>query len=129
MPYRKILPFVEIMPSILDGITDAFIFIDKNWNFVYLNKHSQSFTPQPIQKLIGKNMLEEFPNLKKTVFYKKYKEAFKTGKVQKFVAEHPFHNKWYDVTAYPSENGLLLSTTPILQNRNWLRKKKTSIKN
>ena len=47
--------------NILESITDAFIAIDSNWNFTYVNYKAIELLGKPQAELIGKNVWEIFP--------------------------------------------------------------------
>lgn len=105
---------IESIPpdlSILNAITDAFSIFDKKWNFIFINKPAQRFSSRPIESLIGKNMLQEFPAFKKTPFFKEYKKAMKLQKPHSFIAYYPPFNKWLEVHLYPSKEYLIIYYT------------------
>ncbi|HLL60451.1 MAG TPA: EAL domain-containing protein [Candidatus Nitrosocosmicus sp.] len=95
-----------ITESILNSISDAIFTIDKNWDFLFINKKAEQFMNRKCDELIGKNLLREFPQFEKTIFYKKYKEAFSTKKSITFTEYHDPHKAWYQVSAHPVDETL-----------------------
>lgn len=89
--------------NMLECISDGFYSLDNDWNFTYLNKFVRVTFPGI---LIGKNIWENYPKLKDTIFYEKYYEAKLTGKPVRFEGFAPYSNKWFKVNVYPSPEGL-----------------------
>ena len=47
--------------DILESITDAFISVDSQWQFTYLNQQAEALLGTTREALLGRNMLEIFP--------------------------------------------------------------------
>ncbi|RVT57222.1 PAS domain-containing sensor histidine kinase [Niallia taxi] len=92
--------------EILDRITDGFFSLDKNWNFTYINKEATLLLFRSREDLVGKNVWDEFPESVQLLFYEQYHKAVLEQISVKFDAYFPPLNTWFNVRAYPSENGL-----------------------
>ncbi|RNI22999.1 PAS domain S-box protein [Rufibacter latericius] len=92
--------------NILESIKDAFFTLDKEWRFTYVNHRFEKSLGVKSEELYGKDIREVYPPENFQKFYTKFKKAF--------ALQHPVHfedfsshlNKWLDVSAYPSEEGL-----------------------
>ncbi|MEP6704416.1 MAG: PAS domain S-box protein, partial [Acidobacteriota bacterium] len=95
----------ERSSGILESLTDAFFALDKDWRFTYANKQCEPLLQRSAEKLIGKNIWEEFPEAVDSTFYKQYFRAV-TEKVSVTFEEYygPFAS-WFEVRAYPSADG------------------------
>lgn len=92
--------------EILDRITDGFFALNGDWNFTYVNKEATRLLFRSRDDLIGKNVWDEFPEAVELLFYEQYHMAVRKQVVVKFDAYFPPLDTWFDVKAYPSENGL-----------------------
>lgn len=92
--------------TIFESITDAFFTLDKHWNFTYINSEFDRLLLTDRQKLIGHSIWEVFPEEYNKSFYQHYKDAFETGRSVHFEAFLERVNKWLEVKAFPSEEGL-----------------------
>jgi PAS domain S-box-containing protein len=90
----------------LERVSDAFVALDTNWRFTYMNvKAGEIFGCNP-DKIIGKCIWTEFPDFVDTPFYKAYYMAMQ---LQKYIYLEEFHapyNLWFENNIYPSANGL-----------------------
>ena len=110
--------------DILESITDEFVAYDREWRYSNINERAL----RRIQTLKGNNELtredvlgriawEVVPEVVGSVFYQKYHEAMREQKTVHFEAYSPFNDRWGEVYAYPSEEGLSVYTHDITQRK------------
>ncbi|WP_456276419.1 PAS domain S-box protein [Bacillus sp. AK128] len=92
--------------EILERITDGFFSLDQNWNFTYVNKQASNLLFRNREDLFNKNIWEEFPEAVDLLFYKMYHKALNEQVQVNFEAYFPPLLAWFDVRAYPSDNGI-----------------------
>lgn len=92
--------------EILEQITDAFISLDKDWHYTYLNSKAAAILNKTKEELIGKNIWELFPESVGLPFHKAYLEAMKTQKYTHLEEHYPPLNLWFENHIYPTPNGL-----------------------
>jgi PAS domain S-box-containing protein len=92
--------------NILESITDAFLAVDKEWRFTYVNQQGAQLLQKPATELMGNNLWEVFPEAVGTAFYKNYCQAMATGVPAHFEEFYPPLNLWCEVHAYPSRDGI-----------------------
>lgn len=92
--------------AILESIKDAFFALDKNWVVTYWNKEAENVLSKPRDEIIGKNLWEEYEDAKDLAFYNQYHKAVEEQVTVNFEEYYPAVEKWFEVSAYPSENGL-----------------------
>src|SRR5690606_31478638 len=92
--------------QILESIGDAFFAVDKNWVVTYWNKEAEYVLGKKKKAIVGKNLWDEYADAIDTDFYRQYHRAVKTGKTVSFEEYYATLNKWFEVTAYPSPEGL-----------------------
>ena len=91
---------------VLESIGDAFFAVDKNWIVNYWNKEAEVVLQCPKQKIIGQNLWDIFSDSIDTPFYANYHKAVEENTIQHFESYYKQLDVWFDVTAYPSPNGL-----------------------
>lgn len=101
-----VLTAFEEKRVLLESIGDAFFAFDKNWIVTYWNKKAESMLTIPKEKVLGKNIWEVFPEHINSKSYKNYHYALKTNKVLKYENFYEELDKWFEISAYPSETGL-----------------------
>ena len=93
----------ERLRHVLEGITDGYICMDREWRFVEINPAAERIVfHRPARELIGKVQWEVYPETVGKEFYLQYHKA---------AAEmHPVHfeapsviakGKWFEIHAYP----------------------------
>jgi PAS domain S-box-containing protein len=92
--------------TILESIGDAFFALDKNWIVTYWNKQAEAVLARKREELVGNNLWDVFSDAIELEFYTQYHKAMNTGEMVTFEEYYPTANKWFEVSAYPSESGL-----------------------
>lgn len=94
--------------TILESITDAFIAIDRNWQFTYINSEAERLLQRSREDLTGKNLWLEFPTAVGSAFEHYYKMAMTEGGKVSFEEFYAPLNTWFSVNVYPSSEGLAI---------------------
>ncbi|MEG4117828.1 PAS domain S-box protein [Microcoleus sp. N9_B4] len=92
--------------NILESITDAFIAVDLNWNYTYVNLKAQELLGKSQAELIGKKVWEIFPWAVDLQCYKMATKALAEKVTIEYEEFVPLWNKWLKVRFYPSDSGL-----------------------
>jgi len=92
--------------EILQSITDAFLALDKDFNFTYVNNEAVRIFEVEKEKLIGRNLWDIFPLAHGTKVYNKFEESIRDNKSNSFEYYYPPTKIWFMVNCYPSESGL-----------------------
>jgi PAS domain S-box-containing protein len=91
---------------ILESIGDAFFAVDKNWVVTYWNNMAEKVLFKPKAEMLNHNLWEVFKEAVGYESYNRYHEAIQTGLAVHFEDYYPPLKKWYEISAYPSVNGL-----------------------
>lgn len=91
--------------DVLESMTDAFYALDENWRFVYLNKEAEKLLQRNREELLGKLMIDEFPDVKDTGIFHQYKEVARLQKTHQFDIFYPPLDTWFEIHVYPRGNG------------------------
>jgi PAS domain S-box-containing protein len=97
--------------NIVESIADGFIILDRKWRITYVNPRALEIV-QPLRKtregLEGKVFWDEFPGTVGTIFEDSYRRAMAEQVTVGFESFYPPLERWFDVRAYPSRDGISL---------------------
>jgi len=103
---RAVIKTLEEKNIILESIGDAFFAVDKKWTVTYWNNQAEKLLGKPKNEIVGYQLWDIYSDSVGSKSYRKYHEAIETNQVIHFEDYYPPLNKWYEISAYPSENGL-----------------------
>ncbi len=103
--------------TILESITDAFCSLDRDWRFVYINQQAEALLGRSRGDLLGKNHWEEFPDTRGTDIERNYRRAVAEQVAVEFEFFSPPDDRWYELHAYPSPDGLSVYFRDVSQRR------------
>ena len=107
----------ERITNILESITDAFVAVDRQWHFTYINERALTTLQRTREELLGKNMWEEFPEAVGLPAYREYHRAMTSGNSVHFEEFNPWLDIWVEINAYPSEGGLAIYFRDITERK------------
>jgi PAS domain S-box-containing protein len=103
--------------TILERITDAFVALDKNWCYTYMNKKAGELMGINPEKMIGKNVREELTESAGQSFRKACEKAMAEQEYIYFGEYHPHFDKWFESHIYPSSDGLSIFFRDITEKK------------
>ncbi|GIZ08612.1 PAS domain S-box protein [Flavobacterium sp. UMI-01] len=92
--------------SFFERITDAFIALDANWCYTYMNQKAGEYLDRNPNDMIGKCIWEVFPKAKELPFYEAYHAAYATQSYTYIEAYYPSYDLWFENHIYPSPDGI-----------------------
>jgi PAS domain S-box-containing protein len=101
----------ERMENMLESLSDGFCAVDHDWRITYINGRALDMLA-PLQKtrpsLVGSSLWEAFPELHGSQLEDVYRRAMATREtaIQEFF--YPELQRWFEVRAHPSPDGLTL---------------------
>ncbi len=90
---------------VLERITDGFFALDAQWRFSYMNAEARRLLHAQ-EDCIGAFWLDAFPKARGRLFEREYHRAMRDQIVVQFVEYSRTANRWFEVKAYPSTDGL-----------------------
>ncbi len=102
----EILNLYKEKNTILESIGDAFFRVENNWVVTYWNKEAEKMLLTPKNKIVGQYLWDVFANSIGSLSYKKYHESLETNTRVVFEDYYRVLERWFEVSAYPSDNGL-----------------------
>jgi len=101
----------------LEGMSDAFLTLDKSCRFTYLNRKAETLLRRRREDLLGKVIWSEFPESNGGYFEKEFVRAVETGEMVEFEAFYEPLAIWLRATAHPSADGLAVYFRDISYDR------------
>ena len=92
--------------NILERITEAFVSLDTNWCYTFMNKKAGGIFNCDPDKMIGKHIWTEFPEGKNQPFHLAYEKAMATQQYIYLEEHYPPYDLWFENHIYPSSDGL-----------------------
>jgi PAS domain S-box-containing protein len=117
---RELRESKERIANILESITDAFIVLDKEWRFTYVNPQAEQIFAQLNKSqanLLGNSFWQEFPDLVGTPVEENFRRAGTEKLKVEFDAFYPALNSWFLLRAYPWRDGLSIYFVDISERK------------
>ncbi|OOG66070.1 bifunctional diguanylate cyclase/phosphodiesterase [Rhodanobacter sp. B04] len=102
--------------QIFDRITDAYVALDRDWRYTYLNAKACEFLGRPAEELIGRHIWTEFPEGVDQPLQRAYEQAMAEQRPIQLEAFYP-PNRWFENRIYPSANGLTIHFLDITERK------------
>ena len=103
---KKVHEQNQELQFVFERISDAFIALDANWNYIYLNEKAGELHGRVPADLIGKNIWDEFPQTRNEPFYNALHEAMASQKPMNVQLFSESTGRWYEDHIYPSPDGI-----------------------
>ncbi len=103
----------ERLELVLSGIDDAFVMLDRDWRYTYVNDRACQMTGRRREDWLGKTHWELFPETAGSVFEEQVRRAAAGRVPAHFEYWHPPSGRWLEMHAYPSAAGLALLATDV----------------
>ncbi len=105
------------LTAVFERITDAFIALDNNWNYTYVNKMAARLHGRQESELLGKNIWEQYPHLLQEPFHDALQLAKDTQQPQRLQLYYKLEDKWYEDLIYPTADGISVYYHDITEKR------------
>ena len=105
--YRNISKQYKML---LESITDGIYALNRNWEYILVNKNAEKLFSMPVEKLLGHKIFEVFPGIENTPFFKRYESVMNVRNPERIINSLTFpdgHIGYYEVSIYPIEEGIL----------------------
>ncbi|ELY68715.1 PAS domain S-box protein [Natrinema versiforme] len=97
----------------LERIADAFVSIDADWEFTYINEQAAELLDRPREDLLGESLGTAFEAVAGTEFERELEHAFTEQTTVSFTQYFAALERWFEVRAYPSADGLSIFFTDV----------------
>jgi PAS domain S-box-containing protein len=108
LAHRQAQEYARKIDTIIENITDGLLILDHQWRFTTLNAVAEKKIGISRADIIGKCFWDVYPDSDQFQYPAAYKKAMREGVSVMFQEYDPDKNQWFEVTAYPSEEGLTI---------------------
>jgi len=103
--------------TLVERISDAFVALDQNWRYIYVNKKAGEMTRRDPITLIGKNIWKEFPDIVGSDLYNAYHKAIAGQKNISSIYYYEHLDLWTENVFYPSPEGISVFSRDITERK------------
>lgn len=105
------------LERILQGISDAFVSLDKEWQYRFVNDQALYLMQKERKDLIGRTLWKVFPDIIGTLFDIEYHKVMELGQPSCFETYYPSYDMWLEVRAYPYHDGICIFYTDVTEKK------------
>jgi PAS domain S-box-containing protein len=102
----------------MENMTDAFVSLDKDWRYTYVNNDAGIILNRDPDSLIGEKISTEFLDGVGKPFKLEYEKAMQEQIPVSFEEFYSPYEKWFENRIYPTPNGLSIFFTDITERKN-----------
>jgi PAS domain S-box-containing protein len=110
-------PFDERLSQILERVTDAFIAIDNDWRFAYVNQRAAELLRRRAEELIGRHIWAEFPESVAQPVSRALRQAAAEQSPVYIEAYYAPMDRWFEHRIFPSPEGLSVFFQDVTERR------------
>lgn len=92
--------------DVLESMSDAFVSLDKNWCYTYMNQKAGIIFNRDPKKMVGKHIWTEFPEGIGQPFHLNYEKAMRERIAITIEEYYPPYDKWFENRIFPIETGI-----------------------
>lgn len=107
--------------NVLEGISDAFISFDFNWNIIYANNKAAAWGNFVRDEIMNRNVWEMFPELINSPIGNLYVQCMSSRQEGSLEYHLPDSDLWLSIKAYPTLEGMSIFATDITDNKKYER--------
>ncbi|WP_146237989.1 PAS domain S-box protein [Meiothermus sp. Pnk-1] len=96
-----------------EGRGRAYFALDRKWRFTQLDREAERLLGRSREELLGKGLWEEYAEATGTEFHRQCTRAMQQGIPVAFQAYFPPLGAWFEVQAYPEDEGLAVYVQPV----------------
>jgi PAS domain S-box-containing protein len=102
---EKLRQALDRSTEILESISDAFFALSSDFRFTYANHRALEMWGKRSEDVVGRGLLELFPQAADSEVHAAYVEAMRGRKTIHLEAVSPIIHRWLSVTIYPAAGG------------------------
>jgi diguanylate cyclase (GGDEF)-like protein/PAS domain S-box-containing protein len=118
LAHGEISRLASRLTTTMESITDAFFTLDREWRFTYVNREAERILGVTRNDILGTVIWDTFKKTVGSVFHHQYLRAVRDNCTVVFEDFSVLLNRWLEVRAYPSEEGLAIYFRDISKRKN-----------
>jgi len=96
------------LENIVQGMGDAYVSLDAQWRYTYVNDRALRLLAMEKEDLLGKVIWDVFPEIKGSVFERVYRKTMDQRTSDAFETYYESYHMWLEVRAYPHDDGIAI---------------------
>lgn len=105
---RQAKELAQKTDTIIEEITDGFYQLDREWNFIKVNRVAEKILGIPREQLLGKSLWDLFPDTSGYNYPAQFRKAMQENITVAFEDYRPDLDRWLSAVASPSSEGLIV---------------------
>ncbi len=106
----------------LERVDDSFFAVDTDWRVTYVNEVGKEVLRKAMglgdgADIVGRHLWENIPEAVETTFYQQYHHALEAQESVSFESYFDPMDVWFEVRAYPDEEGLSVYFTDVTERK------------
>lgn len=103
--------------AILRSIKDAFVTIDRDLVYRYVNHAAAQWMGLDVNEIVGRSVVEVSPNLRQSGLVERIERVIASGTADIFEQHDELNDVWFEYRAYPSEEGVSVFYNDITERK------------
>jgi two-component system, cell cycle sensor histidine kinase and response regulator CckA len=105
------------LTTVLERIGDAFVVVDSDWRYVYVNARAAELFGRDPSSLVGRPFWTELPEGVGEALHPACEQAMREQVPVTFEQHDPASDRWFENRVYPSPDGLSIFLTEVSDRR------------
>lgn len=105
------------LEATLERMSDGFYLLDRDWRMLYFNAAAEQVLAKPRAAVLGRRVWEVFAGIVGSELERTYRDVMASGRTARLEYHYLRQDRWYDVTAYPSDEGMAVYFRDITERR------------
>ncbi|MFN2509480.1 MAG: ATP-binding protein, partial [Chthoniobacterales bacterium] len=115
---REVRDLIAQRETVLTGISDAFIALDHDWRYTFVNDKAAEYADVSRDEMIGRRIWDLYPDAVGGTFYQHAQRAVETQRPQQFEKYYERWSCWLETRIYPALDGVAVFRADITERKN-----------
>ncbi len=103
---ERLAATAQRLRGVLESISDAFVALDAQWRYTYVNDQALRLMNKTCDELLGRDVAEGFPNVRDIICKENWQQIMEQDQPIKLETYYAPWKIWLEIHAYPSEEGV-----------------------
>jgi len=91
--------------NVLESIGEAFVALDQDWRFTYVNAEAERINATTRGQLLGRNLWDMYPDIRGTELERRLRRVMDSGVPEHFDNHYAPWARWFEISCHPVEEG------------------------
>jgi PAS domain S-box-containing protein len=107
----------EQVMAIIESIEDSFIYVNKEWRYIYVNSQACRLVGRSRDELLGQLIWDILPDLYNSEVAQKFRETMEERRRLTFDVFSKKMGRWFTMRTYPAKEGITVFTSDITERK------------